>query len=537
MRANGQGGFIHALLLVFVMLGLSVWGISELFQRALEQKQEIAGRSNVELKGVKGAMLDYALIPPDVTDALALPGRYNAYGPTLQIPFRRFALPCPDVAGDDEVLDGVSDTMQASCLGGGLQFLQSASRAGRLPWRDFTGASGGDFEFVRGIGGSDFRDAYDQRFWYVMSDNLAHDPNTPLNPHHLLRLSAGWLAVADESGATVANRVAAIALAPGQYGGGNSGNRPPESVLYPGGGAPAGTLAAAAIASLHRAYLEPGAYGNLAAGVVSVNFSSGDAAADKAEYLTIDELAGYDGLGANLLESPGAQNIYMAVGGETNGYMGVGALLQAHLQRFGYLPEPAMFSGDNVNARSRPSGIKGPQSTIQVKTRRAIIGGPTVSHTLSGSAPYLITSALNPNQTFVIQVPLVGTVSVTSAAYSDSYETIVGKGGAEIINRKADGTPADDFTESASLYVRLEDLPPVYLLGGAGLDLGTDRGGALSPPYNIGLAEMQTDLNNPSPEVEDYLQTQDGGRSPSNRHYPADSLFGLPDGQYFGAAR
>ena len=463
-------GFVHVLLLVLVVLGIGMWGVGELLERVAEQKQAADQTSNTNMEEARRALFDYALIAPSGTEALSLPGHFNAYRTDSDnVPFRRFSLPCPDVAGGDLNLDGVSDILENGCAAGFVAPLLSGATFGRLPWREFSDAVNGSYEFVRGVGGKDFRDVANQRLWYGLSGNLA-DVETPLNPHALLRMTTGWLTVQDTSNAavvTLSDRVAAVVISPGQFGGDDTGARIAEALLYRGDGAPVSQINAASVAVFHQAYLQTATYSALNTGVIAVNVADSKPYADRLEYLTIEDLAADDGDGIALLEATDGENIYDILTGNKPGYVGIADLWQQHLQRFGYLPEPAMFDDNSASSRNR---LSGPPSQLTVRVSYPTGGG--------------VASAVLPFQQ-----------------------------GAMISS-----------TMMVSVVMRISDLPPVYLAAGAGIAVEQDSQ-VLSPPYNLPLADLKTALNDiaslPTAVSANLIARQ------STNHYPANGLFGL----------
>ena len=146
-------GFIHILLLVFLVLSVSIWGVSEIYFRLRKNNKNPKERVRQPCKRRKGlAPLRHRSTTQNQGEAAS--GSFNAVG----APFRRFVLPCPDVIEGDDNLDGVADFSCAGADATAYRPLQSGSRFGRLPWRDDLVAG------VRGVGNRDFRGSYGERF-------------------------------------------------------------------------------------------------------------------------------------------------------------------------------------------------------------------------------------------------------------------------------------------------------------------------------------------------------------------------------------
>ena len=73
-------GFIHILLLVFLVLSVSIWGVSEIYFRAQEKQQESQRTGASALQAAKKALLHYATVPPPKIKAEAASGSFNAVG-------------------------------------------------------------------------------------------------------------------------------------------------------------------------------------------------------------------------------------------------------------------------------------------------------------------------------------------------------------------------------------------------------------------------------------------------------------------------
>ena len=252
--------------------------MSEIYFRAQEKQQESQRTGASALQAAKKALLHYATVPPPKIKAEAASGSFNAVG----APFRRFVLPCPDVIEGDDNLDGVADFSCAGADATAYRPLQSGSRFGRLPWRDDLVAG------VRGVGNRDFRGSYGERFWYILSGNVA-DGNVSTNPHALLKLTSGWLSLT-EDGELVSDRIAAIIIAPGAA----EGAVLSEERLFNGAAA---SLAVDQAGEFYEAYLDVTAYLSLTTGALLISTHTDDtlransSAADRLAYLTIEELA------------------------------------------------------------------------------------------------------------------------------------------------------------------------------------------------------------------------------------------------------
>ena len=236
-----------------------------------------------------------------------------------------------------------------------------------------------EYENIRGLGDTDFRDGDNNRLWYVASRNLLpreqeHSSSTAvyrpraLNPHALLRLTSGWLIAENDAGAVLSERVAAAVISPGASDPSTRGNtsyfRVAESQFYPGRVTiyvtttptrpsvnvfyhiPAVSISATTFV---RAYLEDDTYTMMPTVVVPT--PPHEPLDDRFRFLTIDELAAEGSEGIELLEEAPV-NIYSQMAGE-DGLLGVTELLQAHLNKFGHLPDPAQLHTDNATYRSR----------------------------------------------------------------------------------------------------------------------------------------------------------------------------------------
>lgn len=370
-RPGGERGFVHILLLVFAILGISMWGISEILQRSEENQQEAEEAKITGLKEARKALLNYALVAPPHAQVVRGFGRYNAAifnnnsggsvggSSDVTVPFRYFTLPCPDLAADG-LLDGVADFYQEPggiiqqqlerCDGPLNQPLIAGSRVGRLPWRNFfetqTPVPGANVQ-IRGIGNREILDGYGNPLWYAVSRNLTR-LDRAVNPHWLLRQADGWLNLNNPQTGEVVERVAAVVVSPGIYGDSNTGSRLPAGAA----------VASAAVPALHRAYLEQPFVGGLPTITVVAPTSS---ASEQLDYISAEQLVAIDGEGIEAV-SEGEESIYRIPEGRVRGtgesyrFFGVKDLLQTHFERYGYLPSPAVFSRQAAEATQRPSG-------------------------------------------------------------------------------------------------------------------------------------------------------------------------------------
>ena len=519
-----QRGFIHVLLLVFAVLGLTMWGVAEVVFRITEGDNRITEKEQGALNQGRRALLDYALNAPPRLQFHNRVGRYAAitdtFGRTppanfdeLNIPYRYFSLPCPDLAADDN-FDGIPDSNVhcgiATGTGAGEYVpLGAGSLAGRFPWRSYSGpvdgGGGSDFyQYVYGAGGQDLRDGLGDRLWYVSALNMAR-VDRPLNLHWQLREPGGWLRLEEVADATPGvlcsnadcstagtagvgdvgdgfGRVAAVVVSPGYGTGFNTGSvsRVPEAddgfFEFTGGRTGASYIAAGG----YRAYLEAPFWSDLAGvnnaisgagrtgGAVSADLDRDlsprivfqrfpeEKSVDTLSYLTIDELAA---AADDMFENENAGLLDVLEGRNNN--PGIRQLMRAHFERFGSMPAPASF---------------GAQSALSLE-RRA--GGP--------------------------QTPVAGTV------VDDRYPPV-----AQIAR-----TGADVVTITALLPVR--NLHRVFLQPGAHLGAQSDGLSRTSLPYNHALYRMDTNLNfEPMPDaVRTSLIAAD--------FYPHGALFGFRD--------
>ncbi|MBE8158961.1 MAG: hypothetical protein HAW59_06190, partial [Betaproteobacteria bacterium] len=194
-----QRGFVHVLLLVFTVLGVSLWGITEMLHRSQEATQKSEQKHSEAMTRARRALLNYAVLAPERLSVERRAGRYNAfwdgnnrnpYNLTEYVPHRYFAMPCPDSARDGN-WDGASDSLVMTTVGidiaecgnfrGGIYPGDGGSRVGRLPWRTELGEEGGRYLYIRGLG-EDLVDRHGDRFWYAAAYNLLRNDRA-LNPH------------------------------------------------------------------------------------------------------------------------------------------------------------------------------------------------------------------------------------------------------------------------------------------------------------------------------------------------------------------
>lgn len=454
-RRGGQRGYVQILLLILVILGISMWGVSELTGRVADSVADTDARTKTALEDAKRALINYALLPPPATGAGSVDERFNVWTPTLQVPYRRFSLPCPDV-GDDGDLNGVSDIVDRACAIATTYPLAVGSRFGRLPWQTFSGDAGGGYQFIRGVDDRDFRDGYNYRLWYIVSQNVVDRADgEPLNANALRRQTDGWISIYNEDGRLLSDRVAAVVIAPGAARVADGLAPLSEERVYAGRGAPDATPeVSAAITSgrFHEHYLERATYTEMLFNRASLVVFTGqnpnpddptrDLSIDQIQYLTIDELIAAADKPADIGDS-------------------VITMLHNHLNRVGFLPDPAGLLHDSATARRhRPEGLP---------------------------------------------------------EYPATTVTVLQQG--------------MHLHAAATVAVPLQSLPPVYLLSGTMLSAAVMHGevtdiSVIAPPYNVALAELDTELEtNP-------LSTAYISQLISNNFYPDASvdehLFGIP---------
>ena len=396
VAGRSQRGILHVLFLVFAILGVSLWGISEFLLSAEKESRGITAKSAAVVTETKRILLNYALNPPPhVVDDVpncglsSAQGCYNYYAPGLPAYAKdshaTFALPCPDLATDGN-LDGASDPGAAGCASSVAGALESETvmlggqevtlnhRFGRIPWRDERVEN----LYIRGFGNRDLRDGAAARLWYGISRNLApcvvQDPNDDTCPflpgaearngHALLALEDGWLTVVarDDNGNEVvlSDRVAAVVISPGSAG---NQTRPDEDAIFSGIGDDNQNLSTlAAVENYMEGENADGDDVFFAYGRQGISLRIGAAAdveasptrhsEDHVEYLTIDELV-----------AAVARNR-----GDIRPAADVAELLEGYRRRFGYYPDPAVLHADTGAGRSRPAGV----------LMRAVTGGENI---------------------------------------------------------------------------------------------------------------------------------------------------------------
>lgn len=536
-RRTAQHGLVHLLLLLLAMLGLTMWGASELQLWSQDREQEVETNTQRGMEDARRALIGYAVTPPETAQFITNPpGRFNAYvagrshihaasGLNVRyLPFRYFMLPCPN----NDRADGISDMTHASsiqpCRDTSIINVRG-SNYGRLPWRTYK--TQGRYE--RGLGNTDFRDGRNDRLWYVASPNLLPElPATAvaptralaINPHALLRLTSGWLSAVDDSThAYIADRVAAAVISPGAALGNYVTTFATYTVtnivtVYTLGPVTVSltitgvvsvstdilTVTAQRIAEevLDRttldlrldiaAYLEPEAYvanpsllayvGPTAAYYdepsylrsITTRSRTPRPSDDKFVFLNIEDLVGSGSEGIKALENAPV-NIYDRVEGKY-GETGPVDILQAYLNAYGYLPEPALLNEENARLRLRGSGLSpAPRGTILTRPSldfsTVTFGGTSVINT---ATIYLTTLTTTVNMAAAFARDLILPASLTATL-----------------------TPP-----LRSLNLRLSDLPPVYLEGPLVITAIVNPVTTASrtftplPPYGAELAQMNT---------------------------------------------
>ena len=395
LRARRRG-FIHILLLVFTVLGVSLWGITEMLHRSQEASRESELKHSERMSRALEALLDYAVLAPERIQAEERAGRYNVYaGRDNVLRHRYFTMPCPD-SNRDGNWDGASDWESA---GGCDDVTATDVRIGRFPWRTESAADGGQLSYIRGMG-EDLVDRHGDRFWYAAAYNMLRRDRA-VNPHWLLRQTHGWIALAendtpaDAAETSYVKRVAGVVVSPGIAGSGSNVNDSPELLQrIPEVGAVSVTVLASVALGNIAAYLEI----NLPAAADSAdcNFGFGwnysdvcstqednippfqrrtptgerinnliyynsppeSRSDDRLAYITVEELAADGGKGVEaMLGQPG--NVLDIISGG-RGFLGVRRVMNSYFNRHGALPAPAAFNkaaGENlVRLRGAPGG-------------------------------------------------------------------------------------------------------------------------------------------------------------------------------------
>lgn len=222
-RRSSNSGFgvllLFFLLTAFSMSGLLLDDTASYFETV---RKEHIRESREKTREARDALALYMLLRADRRFALAR-------GSTGSVTPRILMLPCPDNIGDGN-LDGSQDV---SCSGVGSAsdvvngVLDGGSRFGRLPWRtkNLLNSSGGINHSLNDGIDIDVHDAFGNRLWYALAHNLAPSPDAspitldarmPMNLHRLMTREEGWLTVVGAYGQPVAEKVAAVILAPGK---------------------------------------------------------------------------------------------------------------------------------------------------------------------------------------------------------------------------------------------------------------------------------------------------------------------------------
>lgn len=313
-RTRAATGFVHIVLLVLFVLGVTTFGVISTQSRVLERKSQQTNATARALDEAKRGLLDFAEgqgLEPYSVQAGRLPpldflsvyggGERNNIRKHVQgvVVSRPGQLPCPDSTGTsvspsttpesarlksylDGNLDGVADypfpTGVQELFGcHSLQYLgpsvsaaplRNGTRLGRLPWREYFDL----FQVSRGVSAGQSLDGNQDRLWYSVSHNLV-DTSRPLNRHSLYRQNENWLTVvvtavtlaggltSPVGSTTNSNQlateltltnVAAVAISPGRPNPTNTTVRPSEILANS-----AGDSAVADSGNVVTLYLEP----------------------------------------------------------------------------------------------------------------------------------------------------------------------------------------------------------------------------------------------------------------------------------------
>ena len=474
---------MRVFLLVFIILGVSMWGISEIFHRAEESKQNKKVAELTGLNAARRAVFNYALVAPERVNIESRAGRYSALmyenGTAMpSIPYRYFGLPCADLMLDSN-LDSVSDPFNDSGVISPCDFVDlSRQGLGRLPWRSLSdAASGGAYRYIHGVGNQRLSDSFGNLFWYFPSPNLVHS-NNALNPHWIMRRTSDWITI-KQGEQVVAKNVAAVVVAPGERVLGNGNNlRVPEDGVNDTGGRD--------VQNVVRAYLESGVLGDVIDPLLrvvrpsltvsvtaeeNVNNFGAPQSNDKITYITREELADIAGPGVRSL-TEGAEDIHAQIAGEDD-FFGVQEMMEAHFQRYHSMPAPAVYNSGNAESVRRTPNL----SSV-------------------GQGDCVLNCAL----------PLVGSAIVVQ--------------GRTLRVGSVAGVAGSSITVEALLPA--ENIRQVYLQRGAYLSAGNRQGfNDGLPPYNLALYEMDTALNT-EPLETNYVRTLI-----DNGFYPFENLFGV----------
>ena len=524
-------GFVHVLLMIFVILGISMWGISEILFRANQEVIEAEAAKSGGLHEARQALIDYALIAPPRQHTEVRAGHYEAFVDNgAAVPYRVFSLPCPDTVQEDGDLNSVSDiinsagrvaycdvknttatygTLSVATQLSGIYPLQSNSRVGRLPWRGLFGQIDGDYAYVRGVGNRVIgADNANSRFWYGVSRNLvARDSSFPHNPHWLLRQQDDWIVLAENNvdGGQVIERVAAVVVSPNL---GASGALPDGVALSPRVSEDEAarfdtttndyrnlaysyldfgdrlTLAAGnCVSGFDNAFISLARFGTPPCAVpqATARLSAIIGASDQVifygqevdsdnrmAHIVIDDLIAN---GADdLMGDEGGGYVADLLSG-TGNFLGIQQLMRAHFDRYGYLPSPAAFSRQAALSRERRSGV--PLSRV--------------------------TTAL---ATLDLQIGTVGTVGIRT---SDAERLTTGM-----------------HTVYVEAWLPMRNVRRAYVDRGSRLLANSvNQYGDGLPPYNLPLYSMDTSLNRFPMELTLRQDLMSVGV------YPHDNLFGI----------
>ena len=268
------------------------------------------------------------------------------------------------------------------------------------------------------------------------------------------------------------------------------------------------------------AVLEPGTFEDILGGTLSLRLPEHpeQPEADKYEYITIDELAGQRALSI-IGEGDGKGNIH----NEVNGALGVGVvdLLDFHYNKFGVLPEPAIFAAGAAEERHRPGGAPALGTTSYTTVTYAKfegIGPLTRINVTTYSARYdEVAVGTRVNRVYRgTDTNVVSYETNLGNRYSQNNERNIYPGLARIVKTDTGGGAL------LSMVLPLSDLPPVYLVNDVTVNArpmmasGATR---ILPPYNAAMANLQTRLNDNTVAANFPLFNTD--------HYPSVGLFGL----------
>ena len=208
-RQRGSGFFVVLLgLLGIGAVGLLIQDSASYFENLRKEREMRSGQA---VREAERALVDYMLLR--AKDDLDI-----AQGNAASVRPRLLMLPCPDNVSDGN-LDGSQDAGCAAATSSAdlvNDILSSGSRFGRLPWRS-RNVNAVNHSLNDGID-LDLRDSGGNRLWYALSRNLAPSANEeglPFNLHRLMTHDKDWLTVVNQYGVTVAGKIVAVILAPG----------------------------------------------------------------------------------------------------------------------------------------------------------------------------------------------------------------------------------------------------------------------------------------------------------------------------------